>query len=105
MKNQTKTIGKGYKFDTNIFGVSINGWSASKFINKNGEVAIALSKNDKIADDERVYHFASEAAYQVWKEEIHNKNGHYLHYQDGGLLCRAFPNLLPKSDEYDDEDA
>jgi hypothetical protein len=104
MKNQTKVIGKGFKFTSNLFGASIQGFSAAKFINKeNGVIAVALEKNNVINADERVYRFETEQAYQDWKDSIHEGNGRYLHYADCGLLARAYPVLTGKPSEEEEE--
>jgi hypothetical protein len=102
MKNVKNSIGIGFKVDKPLFGVSINNYSCYKFSKKGSEeIAVALVDNrkDKVCDDEKVYRFENQDYFQNWMDEMYEGG---LHYQDGNLLARAYPCLLPTSshDEY-----
>jgi hypothetical protein len=86
MRNVKKYIGEGFKFEKSLFGVAINGWSASKFNHKDGRIVVGLEKNDAVSDS--VIRFAGEQAFESWKDRIYEG----LSYQDGSLLVRAFPS-------------
>lgn len=102
MRNVKKAIGEGFKHSGNLFGVSINYWSAGKFEHKDGRIAVALTKDNKVDETERVYIFANSSAFDDWRISIHEGDGHYLHYQDGGLLVRAYPCLGSNNNVDDD---
>lgn len=106
MKNVKNTIGNGFKPEKSLFGVSINYYTVYKFIKKGSEeikVALVNGRNDRVCDDETVYSFNNLEKFNNWIDEIHNggDDGRYLHYQDCGLIARAYPVFYGNSEELD----
>jgi hypothetical protein len=104
MKNVKRTIGEGFKPEKSLFGVAINNYSVYKFTNpgsKEIKVALVNERTDTVCDDERVYSFDNETEFSEWTDKIHEGDGSYLHYQDGGLVARAYPVFTSRSSDED----